>query len=154
MSTFHPATSSLANLISTTSTTRFTSAVLIKTRTYVCHGITAHTLWGFHGEHQVNTEKLCQVASFPGGQASPVFCPSVCVQYFSRSSASVYYPEHKPKNKKTGRPGNEASCHVHVLLTRASRFWRCAQFFLSLLSAYWVLSTYFLVVLKISVCAY
>ena len=37
-----------------------TSAVLIKTRTNVCHGITAHTLWGLHGEHQVNTEKLYQ----------------------------------------------------------------------------------------------
>ena len=24
------------------------------------------------------------------------------------SSASVYYTEHKPKNKKRGRPGNEA----------------------------------------------
>ena len=27
---------------------------------------------------------------------------------FSRSSASVYYTERKPKNKKRGRPGNEA----------------------------------------------
>ena len=26
---------------------------------------------------------------------------------FSRSSASVYYTERKPKNKKRGRPGNE-----------------------------------------------
>ena len=28
---------------------------------------------------------------------------------FLHSSASVYYPEHKPKNKKRGRPGNEAT---------------------------------------------
>ena len=27
---------------------------------------------------------------------------------FSHSSASVYYTERKPKNKKRGRPGNEA----------------------------------------------
>ena len=35
-----------------------TSAYPIKTRTNVCHGITAHTLWRFHGEHQVNTESF------------------------------------------------------------------------------------------------
>ena len=34
-------------------------AVLINTRTF-CHRITAHTLWGVHGEHQVNTENLQQ----------------------------------------------------------------------------------------------
>jgi len=28
---------------------------------------------------------------------------------FLRSSASVYYTERKPKNKKRGRPGNEAT---------------------------------------------
>ena len=28
---------------------------------------------------------------------------------FLRSSASMYYPEHKPKNKKRGRPGNETT---------------------------------------------
>ena len=63
MSTLHPVTSSLANSRiqyrqSLRLDSSFTSAVLIKTRTNVCHGITAHTLWGFHGEHQVNTEKL------------------------------------------------------------------------------------------------
>ena len=35
-----------------------TSAVLIKTRTNVCHGITAHTLWRSHGEHQLNTKSF------------------------------------------------------------------------------------------------
>ena len=25
----------------------------------------------------------------------------------------VYYTEHKPKNKKQGRPGNEANCYLH-----------------------------------------
>ena len=43
-----------------------TTAVPIKTRTNVCHGITAHTLWRFHDEQQVNTESFqvlftCQV---------------------------------------------------------------------------------------------
>ena len=33
---------------------------------------------------------------------------------------------------------------------KASRFWGCGQFLPSLLSAYWVLSTYFLAVLEIS----
>ena len=37
------------------------------------------------------------LASFPG------------LPRFSRSSASVYYTERKPKNKKWGRPGNEAT---------------------------------------------
>ena len=32
---------------------------------------------------------------------------------FSRSSASVYYTERKPKNKKWGRPGNEAIVMRH-----------------------------------------
>jgi len=60
MSTFHPVASLLA--IQYRRTLRFNSsstlAVLIKTRTNVCHGITA--LWGVHGEHQVNTENLHQ----------------------------------------------------------------------------------------------
>jgi len=66
MSTFHPAASSLANfnntlsMISTIRLFIYTLAVLIKTRTNVCHGITANTLWGDHGEHQVNTENLHQ----------------------------------------------------------------------------------------------
>ena len=33
-------------------------AVLIRTRTNVCRGITAHTLWRSHGEHQVNTKSF------------------------------------------------------------------------------------------------
>ena len=50
---------------------------------------------------------LCtHVASFPG---LPRFCSLVCVL---RSSASVYYTERKLKNKKRGRPGNEASNEV------------------------------------------
>ena len=45
------------------------SAVLIKKRTNVCHGITAHTLWRYHGEHQVNMESFrvlftCQVRCY------------------------------------------------------------------------------------------
>ena len=38
----------------------YTLAVLIKARTNVCQGIRAHTLWGVHGKHQVNTENLHQ----------------------------------------------------------------------------------------------
>ena len=35
---------------------------------------------------------------------------------FPRSSTSMYYTEHKPKNKKRGRPGNEAiSCNLIFL---------------------------------------
>ena len=65
MSTFHPAASSLANcndtiLTISTIDSSSTLAVLIKTRTNVWHGITAHTFWGLHGEHQVNTESLHQ----------------------------------------------------------------------------------------------
>ena len=65
MSTFHPVASSLANcndtiLTISTIDSSSTLAVLIETRTNVCHGITAHTFWGFHGEHQVNTENLRQ----------------------------------------------------------------------------------------------
>ena len=33
---------------------------------------------------------------------------------FSRSSASVYYTERKPKNKKRGRPGSEATYVVYT----------------------------------------
>ena len=63
MLTFNPAASSLANFNDTISTISMTRlfiyiAVLFKTRTNVCHGITAYTLWRFHGEHQVNTESF------------------------------------------------------------------------------------------------
>ena len=38
---------------------------------------------------------------------------------FSRSSASMYYTEHKPKRKKRGRPGNEAIANgIHRYLER------------------------------------
>ena len=41
---------------------------------------------------------------------------------FSRSSTSVYYTERKPKNKKRGRPGNEATfvCHQNVAEPQAT----------------------------------
>ena len=39
---------------------------------------------------------------------------------FSRSSASVYYTERKPKNKKRGRPGNEATSDA------SENFWNAA----------------------------
>ena len=38
------------------------------------------------------------------------------LSHFSRSSTSVYYTERKPKNKKRGSPGNEAThSHLHTL---------------------------------------
>ena len=44
---------------------------------------------------------------------------------FSRSSASVYYTEWKPKNKKWGRPGNEASISALVRKPiRAQGWWQ------------------------------
>ena len=46
-----------------------------------------------------------EVASFPG---LPRF-----LFFGLRSHASVYYIERKPKNKKRGRPGNEAMNEVH-----------------------------------------
>ena len=65
MSTFHPAASLLANFnntISTISMTRLFIYMYIscshKTRTKVCYGITAHTLWRFRGQHQVNMESF------------------------------------------------------------------------------------------------
>jgi len=65
MSTFHSVASLLANFndtLLTISTIRLFPYIscFTKTRTNVCHGITAHTLWGVHGEHQVNTENLHQ----------------------------------------------------------------------------------------------
>ena len=60
MSTFHPAASSRANFKDTILLwldSPSTSA-LIKARNKVCHSITAHTLWRFHGEHQVNMESF------------------------------------------------------------------------------------------------
>ena len=40
--------------------------------------------------------------------------------HFSRSSASVYYTEHKTKNKKRGRPGNKASDNLCNLVFNVS----------------------------------
>ena len=48
-------------------------------------------------------------------------CSQVSLHY-CHSSASMYYTEQKPKNKKQGRPGNEAremltSFSIHSLVT-------------------------------------
>ena len=57
MWTFHPAASSLANFNDDIDDLYdLTLQLFPETRANVCHGITAHTLWRFHGEHQVNTE--------------------------------------------------------------------------------------------------
>ena len=50
---------------------------------------------------------------------------------FSRSSASVYYTERKPKNKKRGRPGNEANImpwftvQIPLLNSKCATVMRC-----------------------------
>ena len=41
---------------------------------------------------------------------------------FSRSSASVYYTERKPKNKKRGRPGNDANPWVQRLFQKSCNY--------------------------------
>ena len=58
----------------------------------------------------------------------PFFCSSVCVQYNARTrpSAFVYYiihdyTERKPKNKKRGRSGNEATVHEVTCVLSAER---------------------------------
>ena len=38
---------------------------------------------------------------------------------FSCSSASVYYTEHKPKNTKRGKPGNEATVCTRLFFSHA-----------------------------------
>ena len=37
---------------------------------------------------------------------------------FLRSSASMYYTEHKSKNKKRGRPGNEANYTLYTIIQK------------------------------------
>ena len=50
---------------------------------------------------------------------------------FSRSSASMYYTEHKPKRKKRGRPGNKAiASGIHRYLE-----WLHVKYLLSIFTA-------------------
>ena len=42
---------------------------------------------------------------------------------FSHSSAPVYYTESKPKNKKRGRPGNEASTNLDNTVRTSVLLW-------------------------------
>ena len=63
MSTFHSPASSLANFNDTLPTISMIRLIYISCSHQdknICHGITAHTLWVVHGEHQVNMENLHQ----------------------------------------------------------------------------------------------
>ena len=53
---------------------------------------------------------------------------------FSRSSASVYYTERKPKNKKRGRPGNEATSEVRPSLMQSPTLSNSCKCLMSLLN--------------------
>ena len=123
MSTFHLAASSLANcndtiLMISMIDSSSTLAVLIKTRTNVCHGITAHTFWGFHGEHQVNTENLHQRVEtrYGGGSMISTFHPaaSSLANFNGMIIEDLYYDS------------TLLSCTRAT--KEASRFWGCGQF--------------------------
>ena len=123
MSTFHPVASLLANCNDTVLTistidSLSTLAVLIKTRTNVCHGITAHTVWGFHGEHQVNTENLHQrvETQCSGGFKISTFRPaaSSLVNFNGTIIEDLYYDS------------TLLSC-THAT-KEESWFWGCGQF--------------------------
>ena len=121
MSTFYPAASSLANcndtiLMISTIDSSSTLGVLIKRRT-VCHSITAHTFWGFHGEHQVNTKNLHQrvETQCSGGFKISNFHPaaSLLANFNSTIMEDLYYDS------------TLLSC---TLATKeALRFWGCGQ---------------------------
>ena len=123
MSTFHPAASSLANCNNTILTistidSSSTLAVLIKTRTNICHGITPHTFWRFHGEHQVNTENLHQrlETQCNGGFKISTFHPaaSSLKNFNGTITEDLYYDS------------TLLSCTCAT--KEVSRFWRCGQF--------------------------
>ena len=50
-------------------------------------------------------------SGFPGLASSPIFCSSVCGH---RCSASMYYTEHKPKNKNGGGLGTRLSQGAYI----------------------------------------
>ena len=97
-------------------------------------GITAHTLRGVHGEHQVNTENLHQrvKTQCSGGSKIPTFHPAA-------SSLANY-------NGTTSTSSTLLSCTHATKKSVTVLGWD--KFLPSLLS------TYFLAVLEISVCAY
>ena len=116
-----------------------TLAFLIKIRTNVCHGITAHTLWGVHGEHQVNTENLYQTQCSGGSKISTFHPVASSLVNYNGTILTI----------STTR----LFCHVHVLPKRRRSF-GVSSILPSLLRTSWVVSAYFLAVLEISVCAY
>ena len=122
MSTFHPVASSLANCndtILTISMTRFFVYISCSHQDKnVCHGITAHTFWGFHGEHQVNTENLHQrvETQCSGGFKISTFHPvaSSLANFNSTIIKDLYYGS------------TLLSCTRAT--KEASWFWGCGQF--------------------------
>ena len=146
MSTFHPAASLLTIQYrrSLWCDSYSTLAVLIKKRTNVCHGITVHIFWGVHGEHQVSTENLHQ---------------RVKTQCSGSSKISTFRPAASSLANYNGTISTTSITRLFIMLHMlpnrrrgpVSGVWSILP---PLLSAYWVISTYFLAVLEISVCAY
>ena len=170
MSTFHPVASSLANCNDTISMISMIDsssilAVLIKTRTNVCHGITAHTFWGFQGEHQVNTENLQQrvETQCSGGFKISTFHPAasslanfkLCWTFCSTSQFLVragvqswYWYNYRRSLLRLD------SSVMYMWYQRGIAVLGVWSIFALLLSTYWVLSAYFLPVFEISVFTY
>ena len=151
MSTFRPATSSLANFNDTLSMISMiqlssTLAVLIKTRTDVCHGITAHTLWGITqwtpSQHREPTPGSLNSVQWRFQDIN--FSPST----FIASEFQQYNHEQYQRSLRLD------SSVMYTCYQKGIVVLGCGQFWPSLLSACFVLSAYFLAVLETSVCAY
>ena len=146
MSTFHPPASSLANFNDTLPTISTIWLIYIscshqdKNQHLSWHP--AHTLWGVHGEHQVNTENLHQIVETKCMYNNIVAVP----RYQLLTTLLANY-----KGTISTISTTRLFCHVHVL-PKECRGLGCGQILPSLLSAYWVISSYFLAVLEISIC--
>ena len=92
---------------------RVFSSASTRTGLRVCQMLTSLQFLGMYAQDASSKQSSAYLQ--PHSQASPVFCSSVCIQYNTRRRALLLpcYTEHKPKNKKRGRPGNEASLPVH-----------------------------------------
>ena len=147
-STFHPAASSLANFNDTISTisTAHTLAVLIKIWTNVCHAISAASQLTPFGDSTVNTKstRRSNTREFSLNSAQWRF------QDVKFSSSGFIASKFQRYDTNHFDDWTILSC---TLATKEARgFWDVVNF--ALLSAYWILSTCFLAVLEISVCAY
>ena len=116
MSTFHPADSSPVNFNDTISTISMIRLLVYiscfhqdKNQRLSWH--TAHTLWGFHSEQQVNTEKLHQTER---------------TQCSGSSKISTFHPATSSLVNFNGNISTISTtrlfCHVHVLPKRCRGF--------------------------------